>query len=284
MVQGTRRIRVLLTVPIIMTAARAALGQSHAWKVGFDAESGTPSGFVQVRENHILGTRLPFRSALGVSRVTSLRVNAIRRLGPRSLLSFWLSGTQITGSETLTHTAYFNGTTLEPGPISSDTHFLDNWRFTATYWYRIAGFGSGSTLWLSGGLTYVGLNYKVGARIAPGSIGHETQEDFITQELPIPIFGIHLYYPLHGGLSLFGDFEGGHLPWTNSLRREGGMVQLTQTNEDADLGLRYRFDETWSVRLYLYDRYFMQNERSGEDGNYIRLGEHGVGIGFMGRF
>lgn len=281
---GALRFRVLLTVAIIAMAAGAACARPSAWKIGFAAEAGTPSGFVQVRENQIVGTRLPFRSTLGVSRVTGLRVSAVHRLGPRGLLHLWLSGTQITGSGTLTHTAYFNGVTLEPGPVSSNTHFLDDWRLTAAYWYRTVAFGSDGGLWLSGGLTYVGLNFKIGARIAPNSVGHETKEDFITQELPIPIFGIHLYYPLYGGFSFFGDIEGGHLPWTNSLRREGGMVQLTQTNEDADLGMRYRFDHTWSARLFVYDRRFMQNERSGEDGNFIRLDEHGVGIGFTGRF
>lgn len=276
--------RILLTLAVIVMAVRVAYGRGEEWAVGFSAESGTPSGFVQVRENRIVGTRLPFRSALGVSRITTLRMIARRRLGPKSLLKLSLSGTQITGVGTLSRTAYFNGTTLQPGPISSDTHFLDNWRLTAAYWYRVLGFGPEGGLWLSGGLTYVGLNFKIGAGVAPGSVGHETKEDFITQELPIPVFGIHLDYPLHGPISLFADFEDGHIPWTNSLRWEGGMVQLTQTNQDADLGLRFRMGHSWSVRLYAYDRYFMQNERSGEDGNFIRLDEHGIGLRFVDRF
>ena len=277
--RNARRFRVLLTVAIIVMAARAACAQPLAWKLGFSAESGTPSGFVQVRENRIEGTRLPFRSTLGVSRITSLRINAVRRLSTRSLLHLWLSGMQITGSGTLTHTAYFNGTTLEPGPISADTHFLDDWRFTATYWYRIAGSSSGAGLWLSGGLTYVGLNFKIRAGIAPGSVGHETKEDFITQELPVPTLGVHLRYPLGRRVRLIADATGGRLPRVYSLRHEGGAVTIDQAQWRAQLGLSGRFSAGWRLRVYWFDRYYRQNEQSHEDGNRIKLRSHGFGIG-----
>lgn len=273
----------LVAAAILGVTAGSAHAKSHIWQVGLAAADGTPSGVVQVRENRIEGTRLDLRNTLGVSHVTSLRLSAIHRLGSRSELHLWLSITQLDGSGVLTDTAYFNGATLSPGPVSSNTHYLDDWRLTADYWRRVLRFRSGGGLWLSGGLTYVGLNFKIGARVTVGSTGHETKEDFITQELPVPIVGIHLRYPICAGLSLFGGIQGGHLPWTNSLRREGGMVQVTQTNEDADVGVSYQFSETWSAQLYVFDRRYMQNERSSEDGNFIRLNVHGIGIALAGR-
>lgn len=273
---------------LIAVAAIAGLvppaAHATAWKVGFSAESGTPGGYVEVRENQIEGTPLQLRSDLGVATVHNLKLEATRRLGVAGVLHLGLASTTLDGTGTLNRTAYFNGTTLAPGPISSDTHFPDFLRFQADYWHRIARFGHGGRLWLSAGLTFVSLNFRISATVAQGSVGHETKEDFNTQELPVPIFGIHVRYPLTGALALFADFQGGHLPWTNSLRREGGMVQVTQTNEDAVLGLGYRFSGHWIARLYLYSDRYQQNERSAEDGNYVQINQHGIGLGIARRF
>lgn len=255
-----------------------------AWKVGLGAEAGTPGGHVQVRENAIAGTPLHLRRDLGISRAYTLRLSAVHPFGRSSALHLWLSTTRLTGSSSLLKTAYFNGVTLAPGPISSDTNFEDYWRLQAGYWRRLAAFPGGGGLWLSGGLTFVSLNFKINARIASGSAGHETKEDFNTQELPVPVFGIHIRYPLAFGLALFGGVSGGHLPWTNSLRREGGMVQVTQTNEDAVFGLGYRFSGGFGARLYLFDRRYWQDERSAEDGNYVRINQHGAGLKLIGTF
>lgn len=262
----------------------ASVSAHAAWKVGIGVEAGTPGGYVQVRENAIEGTPLHLRSDLGVSTGYSLRFSAIHPFGGNNALHLWLSATRLIGSSTLSRTAYFNGVTLAPGPISSDTNFQDYWRLQASYWRRLVTFPGGGGLWLSGGLTFVSLNFKINARIAPGSVGHETKEDFNTQELPVPVFGFHVRYPLAPGFALFGGVSGGHLPWTNSLRREGGMVQVTQTNEDAVLGLGYAFSAGWSARLYLFDRRYWQDERSAEDGNYVRINQHGVGLELIGTF
>lgn len=276
-----------LTLPMaVIVAAAAAAGSAHAaaWRVGFSAEAGTPGGYVQVRENQIQGTPLHLRSDLGVTRANNLELSAVRSLGGDGAVHLGLASTTLDGTATLEQSAYFNGTTLAPGPISSDTHFPDYLRLNAAYWYRIADFGHGGRVWLSAGLTFVSLNFRIAAAVAPGSVGHETKEDFNTQELPIPVFGLHLSYPLSGALTVYAGFQGGHLPWTNSLRREGGMVQLTQTNQDAVLGLGYRFAGAWSARLYLYSYDYRQNERSGEDGNYVQINQHGVGLGIARRF
>lgn len=251
--------------------------RAEVWHLGFGAERGTPGGYVQVRENAIQGTPLGLRSDLGIAHADTLDLTAARRLGANGALHLALAATDLPGSGELRQPAYFNGTKLAPGPISSETGYTDFWGLQAGYWRRVATFGGGS-LWLGAGLTFVSLNFRIGARVAADSVGHETKEDFNTQELPVPLFGIHLRYPIGHGLSLFAGFSGGHLPWTNSLRREGGMVQVTQTDQDARLGLRYRFGPGWTVAGYLYDRIYEQNERSGEDGNFVRIDQHGIGV------
>lgn len=278
--------RLLCALPTaVLAAAMAPCGaRADAWHVGFATEAGSPSGYVQVRENRIDGTPLDLRGDLGVTRSNTVRIRATRGLGHRGQLHLWLSGTQLPGSATLRRTAYFNGATLAPGPVSSETGYTDYLRFQASYWYKLAGFGHGGRIWLSGGLTFVSLNFRMRAPVAAGSAGRETKEDFNTQELPVPLFGIHVTYPAGSGLTVFADFTGGHLPWTNSLRREGGMVQVTQTNRDADLGLRYRFARTWTAGLYVFDRRYMQNERSAEDGNYVHIDRDGIGLEFADRF
>lgn len=280
--------RIVLVAGLATTLLASGTVYAASWTVGIAGESGTPGGYVQVEEtikgNQINGTPLQLRSDLGISTVKNLKISATRRLGSAGALHLWLALTDLTGSGFLNRTAYFNGVTLAPGPISSNTTFKDFGRLQATYWRRIVGFGRGGGLWLSGGLTFVSLNFVINAKIAPDSIGYETKEDFNTQELPIPIFGIHLTYPLGRGFGIFGGIEGGHIPWTNSLRYEGGMVQLTQTNEDADLGLRYRFADGWTARLYLYAQHFQQHERSGQDNNYVQLNQHGFGIGITRSF
>lgn len=275
---------VLLVVFVLAGASVTKSARAASWQLSLAAELGTPSGYVQVRENKIAGTPLGLRGDLGVSTTYNLRLSAIRSFGRVSALHLWLGATQLTGSSRLLQRAYFNGVTLAPGPISSDTRFQDFWRLQATYWRKIVGFAGSGGLWLSAGLSFVSLNFRINAKIASDSTGHETKEDFNTQELPIPIFGIHIRYPLADGFSLFADLDGGHLPWTNSLRREGGMVQLTQTNTDALLGLRYRSSGAWLVRAYLFDYRYWQNERSAEDGNFVRINQHGVGLSVGYRF
>lgn len=280
-----RRSYIVLPIALgLIGAARSLPAQAATWHVNLDGGSGIPSGYVQVRENQIEGTPLSLRGDLGVTRTERLSVGAVRSLGGRGQLHLWLGATRIRGRSVLSRTAYFNGTTLAPGPISSQTGFQDDWQLRASYWYRLYGFASRGGIWLSGGLDVVLLNFRIHARIAPGSVGHETKEDFNTQELPVPILGVHLRYPLVRDFDLFAGIEGGHIPWTNSLRREGGMVQVTQTDADAVLGVRYGSRRGWSARLYWYDTRYWQDERSAEDGNYARINRHGIGLAVGYRF
>jgi hypothetical protein len=68
----------------------------------------------------------------------------------------------------------------------------------------------------------------------------DLSEDFLTQELPVPLLGFRIDRPLLDRLSLVGSLTGGYLPRVDSLRYEGGEVRLSQTHADASAGPRYR--------------------------------------------
>jgi len=263
----------LLLGSLVPRSARAS-----AWSFGVFGERGATSGVVRVREDAIVGTRFDLRHDLGIDRATTLGVRAVRRLGEEGAIHLRFVATTLGGSATLPRTSDFNGTTLEPGPVSSGTSYLDDWRLQATYWRRVSRFAKGGSLWVSGGLTFVSLNFKLNARVAAGSARHETKEDFNTQELPVPIIGVHLDYPLINRLDLLAGLEGGHLPWVSSFRYEGGLVKLTQSHLDLRLGLRYKISRAWSARLYWYHYAYQQHERSDEDGNYVRVSQQGLGL------
>jgi outer membrane scaffolding protein for murein synthesis (MipA/OmpV family) len=123
------------------------------------------------------------------------------------------------------------------------------------------------------------LNFTVSGSIAAGSVGNELKEDFYVQEVPVPIIGLHLRYPLADRWKLTADASWGRLPWVNSLRTEGGEVYTAQTNWEAMLGLEYAFSPHWKLAGYAFHRYYGQDERSREDGNQIRLNTTGGGLG-----
>lgn len=273
----------LLALAALVLTSAGAIGTARAatWQVRLAGEAGTPGGYVQVRENAILGTPLGLRSTLGVSTIHTLRLSTIRSLGPAGALHLALGSTELTGSSVLYQRVYFNGVTIAPGPIFSNTRFQDFCRLQAAYWRRVWSFAGSVGLWLSAGLSFVSLNFRINATIAPDSAGHETKEDFNT---PIPLFGIHLRYLLADGLSLFADLSGGICHGPTVCAGKAGMVQLTQTNSDARLGLSYRSSGGLVARLYLFDDRYWQDERSAEDGNYTRIYQHGVGLGIGHRF
>ena len=83
------------------------------------------------------------------------------------------------------------------------------------------------------------LNFRLHGTVAQGSPGNETKEDFVTQELPVPLLGMRLHYPLTDRLSFFGELDGGYLPWVSSGRGGSSGVDLTQSHLDVVAGLRY---------------------------------------------
>ncbi len=256
-------------------------GSAHAadsWHVTLGGEYGVPNGWVQVRENAIRGTRLDIHHGLGVQHVQTLRLAAWRPLSDVSELHLGFATSNLDGHATTGTPVYFNGTTVAPGRLAAVTHFQDFIAFDASWWRHLFDFGDGGSAWGSVGATYVMLNFRVAGTVAADSAGHELKEDFYVQELPVPTLGLHLRYPLTKALELTADVSAGRLPWVDSLRTEGGEVRLAQTDEEEKLGLEYQLGQHWQMAAYAFHRYFDQDERSGEDGNVIRLASHGVGV------
>ena len=254
------------------------------WDVTIYAETGSPGGWVQVRENEIEGTRLHIDNDLDVNEMTTLRARATRWFSDDDQLRFGVAASMLDGSATLAEPVVFNGTTVAPGKLDTVTHFQDFLEADIAYWHRLAAFDNGGGFWGSIGAAYVLLNFRLDGTIAADSAGHELKEDFYVQELPVPVIGLHLDYPFAETWKLDVDATAGRLPWVDSHHSEGGEVRLAQTDEDLSAGVDYRFASDWHAGAYVFYSFFAQNERSHEDGNAIRLSSRGVGVDVGYRF
>jgi hypothetical protein len=110
------------------------------------------------------------------------------------------------------------------------------------------------------------LASEAGFKAAWGSAGQETTEAFYVQELPVPVLGLHLRYPLGKALSLVSSATLGGLPRVNSLRSEGGEVRLKQTNNAFSVGAAVRRPE-WEWSFSAFARDYVQDEQSLEHSN-----------------
>lgn len=273
---------------VLMLVAVTARAAPWKWEVGL--ARGVPGGMIQVRENSIAGTPLPLGPALGFDSIPRLRFEAVDDKGLDGALVLRLDLARISGETVFSQPAYFNGVELAAGqPITSIANWDNYWQFTLLYRHRLLGDVRGASLTGEIGFTYLGLTYSlqghpVGAANPAELSGSTTVEDFITQELPVPQFGLQFRYPFTRSWSLGAEFLGGHLPRLYSLRNEGGKVYVTQTNQEFRWGLHYRWSSNLRVGFGWYDRYYMQHEQSAQDGNYIRMPEHGIYIDLSNSF
>ena len=241
------------------------------WQLTAGLDIGRPSGWVQVRENRIAGTRLRFGPDLAVRHLRTLSLGIDRRLGSRTWLDVTIAGTSLDGAATLTRDITFNGATLAHGTTLRTAVGMTRFAgVTAAVERRLFGVGRGSVS-MRGGLTFQALTFVLRGTLAPGSALHETSEDFVTQELPVPLVGVSAQVPLARRLRLVADLDGSYLPRVNSLRREGGEVTLQQGGADLMAGLRYDLGLTTSVAAGYRATAFAQHETSTEDGNDVVL-------------
>jgi hypothetical protein len=206
----------------------------------------------------------------------------VYHLSGRSALRLNVASTALDGQVTLPNDVLFNGATLAGGStITTATNFPHFVRVTIQGERRIASIGQHGALSGTAGLTFVLLTFELHGTLAPGTAGRETREDFVTQELPVPLIGLRLEYPLARRLDVISSIDGGFLPWVNSLRSEGGTVSLKQSHLDLALGLSYALARWLRLEMEYAGTRFAQFERSHEDGNEIRLGEDGVRVGVI---
>jgi hypothetical protein len=237
---------------------------------------------VQVRENEIQGTRLEFQRDLGIRHTHAHEIGAAYHLSDRTAFRLTVASNALDGRVTLPNDVYFNGTTLAGGStLVTRTDFPNFLRVTLTGERRLAPIGSGGALTGTAGLTFVLLNFELQGTLAPTSATRETREDFVTQELPVPLVGLRLEYPLTRRVRAVASADGGYLPWVNSLRNEGGTVSLEQSHLDLALGLAYALTRSLRLDVGYSGTHFAQFESSHEDGNAIRLGEDAVRVGVV---
>src|SRR5262249_23519170 len=149
---------------------------------------------------------------------------------------------------------------------------------TLTGEWEVATVGRGR-LSASAGLTFVSLIFRLQGTLAPTTASQETREDFVTQELPVPVLGLGLAPPRASRLDAGASALVGYLPWVNSLRHEGGEVSLRQRHLDLALDLTYALTPALRAGAGYRYSWFEQHEESNEDGNDIALGYSGIFVG-----
>lgn len=229
-----------------------------------------------------MGTRLRFHHDLGIEDVESMMVSGAYHLNPHDAFRLNFDMIFLYGSTTLDEDVFFNGARLQAGTrLKTEPDFS---RLTGLYERRLFDFPGGGHLDGDIGLTYVLLDFTTHGTLSPLSVGGETKEHFKTEELPVPMLGFSFEEPLSKRLSLVGSALGGYLPKVDSLRKEGGTVYLKQSHADAVVGLRYELLPHLDIEGGYAFHYFLQNERSREDGNFITLYDHNLTAGLRFRF
>lgn len=283
--RGGRPAALLLALLLLALIPAAALAQvlmpepgfARAWAMGVWGESGLVSGWVQVRENAIEGTRLGLRGDLGVNVLSGWGFQVTRRMGASSSLGLTVGSYRLVGRATPPQPVFFNGATLQAGaPLETDVSFPDYLRVTLLYRRRLTRRHAPVSLGLRAGLDVTLITFRLHGTLAPNTVGRETKEDFLSQELPVPLLGLDLDVPLSARLDFLTGATGGYLPWVPSLRHEGGEVRLRQDEEELDAGLRWRVTERLTARGLAFWKGFGQDERSHEDGNRIRIDSGGL--------
>lgn len=258
-------------------AVPAAAQQTWTLKAGY--ELARPTGWVQVRENAIAGTRLSLGPDLGVRLAPTLGI----RLGVPAgggVVGLRIAGTALRGSTRLARDVDFNGSTLQAGTVlRTRTGATDFLRVVLDYERTLARVGAHGSLWGRAGLDATLLEFRLQGTLSQATVGHETTEDFVTQELPTPFLGGNLRLPLgrHARLRLAAD--AGALPWVSSLRHEGGLVRLRQQRLDASAGMDVMLARRLSGRFVVHFTDFVQSEQSPEDGNEFHMASAGAGLG-----
>ncbi len=264
-------------------AAQAVSGSR--WRIGVGAALGAPSGWVQVRERAIEGTRLDLRHDLGVTRDHFFDLRVEYSPGHYDGFALGISSWTLRGTAMLPADVIFNGTTLAGGhTLTTHTDFPNFVRVDLEGWRRLSTLGGRASLSGTLGLTAVLLTFRMSGPESPNSVGHESKEDFVTQELPVPILGLRLRYPVGSRVALSARLSGGYLPWVNSLRREGGEVRITQEHIDIDVGTELMIASNLQLLSGLRFSDFTQREKSREDGNDIHLRSTLLAVGIAHGF
>ncbi|HKE00440.1 MAG TPA: hypothetical protein VKE69_05480 [Planctomycetota bacterium] len=242
---------------------------------------GAVSGYVQVRENAVTGTRLNLHD-LGMNTASTLSFGFGAKTDDHSDVWFRVRGFDARGSGTFGQDIFFNGVTYEAGePVHSSLELYD---LLLQYRGNVLDFGDGGHLQLLAGAEFHYLTFQAHGTVAPTSAGNEGQEHFWKQELPLPSLGARVVYPLSSGVELRAQAFGFSVHHLNSLRSEGGTIYLWQDNFEADaiVGVRLS-DACWLDLGYRYSYLYMKEE-SHEDMNKFLMRDSALVFGIRLRF
>jgi len=251
--------------------AQPVSAPSSHWEISLDGRVGVPAGSLQVMETTVVGTRLRLRKDLGIEMSEALEASVAYRITPWDAVRVTALHYFLDGSSTVNRPVAYNGEILGPGRLDSN---LDFSRFSLDYERLLFQAPDGLKLTGSLGLTYVSLETTV----------NRNPENFTRQELPVPILGLRLVYPLSPRLGLTASVSGGGLPRVDSLRQEGGTIYLRQSHADTGLALTYAFSPKLEASAGYHFAYFFQRETSHEDDNRIELIDHAFRAGLTLRF
>lgn len=269
---------------LLACTAAGPVAAQQAWTWSIEYGVARPTGWVRVRENSIPGTRLSLARDLGLRAATDLELRLRRRVGAGAV-SLRIDATTLHASTRLDRDVVFNGSTLQSGTVLrtrvGPTDFL---RVVLDYSHPLTRIGKRGTLLGRVGLDATFLEFRLRGTLTPTSVGHETTEDFLTQELPSPLVGAALHLPLGPGLAWRLAADGSALPWVSSLRYEGGLVRLRQRRLDGSMALDIALTPRWQAGLILRYTSFQQNEQSHEDGNRFHMAGAGGGLRVSWRF
>jgi len=274
-------------VALVIAAGSAAAAQDSAaarWELAAELRGGVPTGWVQVRENAIAGTRLSFGPSLEVHALWAAELRGEFHPDARTRIALSLTSFTLDGSVTLPQNVDFNGATLEGGTTLATRTSFPHWlALTLTGTRDVAHPGAGA-IGVTAGLSFVALTFVLEGTLAPASATRETQEDFVTQELPVPLLGAEYRAPIGERWRVEARVTGGWLPWVNSLRQEGGTVTITQTELQLAGLVRYAAARSLDVTGEVRFSTFAQDEQSTEDGNQISMRALTLGVGAAWRF
>ncbi len=245
--------------------------RSPHWEITLDGQVGIPGGHLQVGENNVPGTQLHLHQDLGIGPSEAVAGSVAYHFTPRDALRASALHFFLDGSATTSRPITYNGEPFAAGHVHST---LDFTRLSLAYERLLVPIGAQGQLIGSAGLTFVYLD----------AIVRGNHEDFYRQELPVPIFGLRLEYPVSAHWQFVASLAGGALPKVNSLRNEGGTVYLWQSHADLGLGVAYTLTRPLQIEASYRLTYFTQHEQSHEDNNTFQLLDNGFRLTLAVRF
>lgn len=250
--------------------------RKHAFT--FDVQYADVSGYVQVREFDLEGTRLALDD-LGIDHAVVVALGYEQRLSDVSSLRFRLRWFDESGQGSFPEEINYNGATYQAGATLTSTAQLADFVFL---WQRdLLHFGHGGRFQGLVGANFTYLDFTING---PQVSSADPSEGFYQQALPIPSLGLRVYYPIRNKGAFYAEVFGFAVNNWNSLRKEGGTVTLSQDNAEANIGVRYQLGRRWQLDGGLRYDYLSIDEESNEDGNVFLQRSWGPFIGFAAHF